>query len=160
MKDKNGTAKDKAKYALKKGDATALAVLGDPTDGGGDTVVSLCIYENDTLIFDTALPPGGTCGAKPCWKSKGDKGFQYKDKAGTFGGVVKAKLRPGEAGKTQMKIQAKGSNLALPGPIYTEPVTVEVIIDTGMESNCWQTEFSESKKNEAGKYKAKGPSGP
>ncbi len=151
--------KDKLKWKWGKGDAVAGADFQDPDLVG--RAIALCVYDasgSGQPIFEGGLKAGGSCDGKPCWKGDATKGYGYKDKAGTPDGVAKAKLKPGDAGKAQVQVQAKGVNFTAPTLGLTLPVTAQLVID-GTTRQCWQAVFSEASKNDAGQFTAKGPAG-
>ena len=90
----------------------------------------------------------GSCGAKPCWKAIGTKGYVYKDKAGTQGGIRQIVLRAGDAGKGAVLVAGGGASLSLPGPnasgipyLDTDPgVTVQ--LHESSTGNCWESSVS------------------
>jgi hypothetical protein len=92
------------------------------------------------------------------WEGKGDppgfKGWQYKDKAGTAGGVTKILLKPGS-----LKITAKGEGWSwdMLGPQQSVGVHLR-LGQAGEEEYEWLcTVFGgDIRKNEAGLFKAKG----
>ena len=46
-------------------------------------------------IFDIAIPSGGLCGGKSCWKDLSGKGYLYKEKSGEAAdGVTTMKFKP------------------------------------------------------------------
>jgi len=107
--------------------------------------------------------PGGTCGTAACWKVAGKatapKGYKFKDKSGNAAGLTFAKLQAGNTGKAQVFVKAKGAKLAIPALGLTAPVTVQLMIDDGMTTECWQTIFPISgvKVNSTTQFKATGP---
>ena len=73
---------------------TAVGTFGDPVSTDD---YRLCLFDTSsatpTLLFDAAVPAGGTCAGKPCWKANGDKGFVYKNKEGTPDGLTGLTLK-------------------------------------------------------------------
>jgi hypothetical protein len=132
-------------------------VLGNP-----DTTASyaLSIYDStasvDQLVGGVQIAPNAN------WESKDPKGWKYKDKTGTEGGVQKAQLKTGDAGKSKAQVKAKGLNLTLPAPVSgteffdQDPrVTVQLVNDE--TPTCWTSEFTTAKKNTSEQFKAKSP---
>ncbi len=164
IKDKTNDNADQIKWKWNKGDATATADFKDPV--AGSATYRFCIYEDvsgtPVKLVDLDLPPGGTCGTKPCWKALGPpaspKGFKYKDKTGTPDGVTGAKLKEGVTGKAQVQIKAKGVNIAMPALPLTGDVTAQLLIDDGISTECFQTTYTAPHtKNDAVQFKAQGP---
>jgi hypothetical protein len=148
------SAKRKLKWKWKGVDAVAAADFGDPV--GGEPEYTLCVYDSSTREqpFFTASVPTGTCDTVPCWKTAGS-GFKFKDKSAVPDGISTAMLKPGEAGKAQVKVGGKGSNLGLGALGLTDPVAVQLVRDNGTSIECWQSAFSNAKVSEGDSYKAK-----
>ena len=89
----------------------------------------------------------------PCWKEN-SKGFQYKDKDATPDGVTQLKLKEGlVAGKAQIQLEAKGSNIDFPGLPLATPVLVQIRNSDGV---CWEsTHTAPAAKNDLVQYKDK-----
>ncbi len=162
IKDNAEPAKDQLQWKWTKGAATAVGEFADPVNGSASYRV--CLYDasaNPQPLQDAELLPGGICGNQPCWKTIGQpaapKGFKYKNKPGAPNGLTSVQLQAGTAGKAKLQVQGKGTNLALPTLGLTLPVTVQLIIDDGVSSACWQTEFATAQKNTPALFKAKGP---
>jgi hypothetical protein len=148
IKDKAPDTKDALKWTWVKGADTTLGELGAPdtTDG-----YFLCVYDAGVRVSSMALPAGGVCAGKPCWKAK-STGFVYKDKELTPDGAQSAILKAGLAAKASMKVRGKGANLETPNPAgFTGPITVQLQRADG--AICFETTFSAPfKKNEGGSF--------
>jgi hypothetical protein len=144
IKDQSSSTRDQLKWKWTKGAATDPSELGDPV--GGDTTYTLCVYDYDagtpTVVSSLVVPPGGTCGGKPCWKVSAG-GFTYNDKTLSHDGVQQLRLRAATAGKTQVALQGKGTGLGFaPGwlPLAQSPrVTVQLTTDAGA---CWGADYT------------------
>jgi hypothetical protein len=138
MKDKASPTADLVAWKLKKGGATTFADFGDPDDV---TSYDVCLRDDGTgaTIFAAAIPAGGLCGTKPCWKALGAKGWRYKDATGARGGVRVLHLKAGADGKSSVIVKGKGANLALPSLPLALPVTMRVRASTG---RCWADTFT------------------
>jgi len=141
-----------------KGDAAGLPELGDPINGTG---YSLCLYDRTggatSLAYRAELPSGGACGAKPCWKSLGSKGFRYKDVDLTPDGLLVGVLRTGGAGAARILIKGRGEPLDPPAlPLVVDPqITVQLKSSDG---TCWGASHDAPlRKNESGNLKALWP---
>jgi hypothetical protein len=155
-------AKDQFKWKWAKGVATAATDFKDPV--GGSATYHVCVYDGSARpqpLMDMDVPPGGTCGTKPCWKASGTKsgttGFSFVNKVGTTTGLTTTKLKAGSTGKAQVQAAGKGANLPLPTLGLTLPVTVQFVAGDTVSTECWQTTFTTEKKNEATQFSAKGP---
>ncbi len=156
--DADNDIKDKFKWKWKKGAKVLVEAFGDPVNGSGDYRV--CLYDSsaaDQPIMEATMPPGGICDDRPCWDARGDRGFSYRDKQATPDGITKAKMKAAEEGKPQVQIVGQGVELPMPALSLTLPVTVQYVVNEGATSECWQTTFTEFKKNDERQFKAKGP---
>jgi hypothetical protein len=116
-----------------------LADFGDPLNTSD---YSLCVYAGaaPTRVMELKAPAGGTCGSKPCWKSRGAKGFRYRDKDKTPSGIVRLVLRTKEAPLSDIVLRARGANIPFPALPLTPPVIAQLIKSDGPE--CWQSVYS------------------
>ena len=104
-------------------------------------------------MLSAFIPAGGSCAGKPCWKENA-KGFQYKDKDATPGGVTQLKLKEGTVvGKSQIQVKMKGDNIDLPTLPIAQPVLVQIKNTDGV---CWETTHSApASKNDTLQFKDK-----
>ncbi len=117
------------------------------------TSYSLCIYAGAPLSLQMALraPAGGICDTKPCWKSKGAKGFRYKDKLRTPDGVSKIALRTTPPALADIVVRGKGEHLVYPALPLAQPALAQLVKDEGTE--CWEAAYtSPAIKNNADNY--------
>lgn len=127
------------------GAATSLAELGDPTD---DTRYALCVYDaGGRALATTALPSPNK------WRQTGGGDFRYSDGAGQPGGIVRAKLHPGAAGRARIQMLAKGSALPSADLPLDLPVTVQAI-RSGV-GPCWSATFASSQLNSETRFRAR-----
>lgn len=151
--------KDKIVWRLNRGDATLNSEWLDPSQPGAN--IAFCLYDDSGVtqpIFDIAIPSGGLCGGKSCWKDLSGKGYLYKEKSGEAAdGVTTMKFKPGEQGKTKILVKANGDFLTLPSLPLTNTVTAQLVINDGPTEECWQSTFPFSILNDGAKFKAKGP---
>src|SRR5262249_508673 len=158
LKANAAPAKDQFKWKWAKGFTTAVNDFKDPV--GGSATYRVCVYDGSARpqpLMEMDVPPGGTCGTKPCWKASGTTGFSYKNQAGTTTGLTTMKLKAGSAGKAQVQAAGKGANLPLPTLGLTLPVTVQFVAKDNVSTECWQTAFTIETKNDATQFSAKGP---
>lgn len=140
LKDNATDAKDLFKWVWKKGTAT-LGDFDDPVSGSA--TYRVCVYDGSASsqpLMEMDVPPAGTCGTRACWKATGTTGFRYANKSAAPYGIQKVKLK---AGTGTAKVLAKGKGVDLPFPALplTMPVTVQLLIDNGTTTECWQTQF-------------------
>jgi hypothetical protein len=98
------------------------------------------------------VPAGGTCGTKPCW-TVGVGKITYKNKNATPEGIIKLQAKSGVAGKGNLLLQGKGSNLVLPTAALALPARAYLLTEAGPA--CLQATYSVAGTNTPGKFKAK-----
>ena len=145
-------AKSMLGWKWSKGDATTMADLGVPTT---TTAYRLCVYDgSNTKIMDLLAPAGGTCdNGKPCWKTAGTKGFNYKRKDGQLNGITGIILRSNTTpGKAKVSVKGKGSYLSVPTllPLTQAPNPVQVLLINSSTSACWIASYSSPPTSKAG----------
>ena len=163
LKNLSDDARDRFNWTWARGAATTLAELGDPPGGAG---YELCAYTGagttPALLFRAALPGDGTCGGVPCWRSKGAKGFTYRNRDATPEGVVVGRLVPGAAGKAAVAVKASGVDLSdhaypWPGLPVATPLRVQLQGESGL---CVESTYDASgvSRNDpaSGVFKARG----
>jgi hypothetical protein len=157
IKNDADDTKDIFKWLWNKGDATAIADFSDPVSGSASYRV--CVYDGSGAsqpLMILGVLPGGTCGTVPCWKAT-SAGFSMKNGAATPHGLQVVKFKSGIAGLAKVLSKGKGVNLPIPGLPLTLPVTVQLLIDDGFTTECWQTTYTASTLNDGAQFKAKGP---
>jgi hypothetical protein len=139
---------DVIRWTWPKGEATDVSAFGDPV---ASDAYALCLYDESgapALVFDAAIPAGGTCGTKPCWKGTGEppgaKGFKYKNKERTPEGVLKLVLKAGLEGKTKVVVKGGGPHLGagvfgLPPLPLALPARMQL---QGPGGACWEAVYS------------------
>lgn len=155
--DKEGAERDRFLWKWLKGDATDLADFADVVDGSA--AYHVCLYDASVAPqprLDVGTTGGGTCDGVPCWKAAGSKGYRYKDKLSQSDGLKLLKLGSGAAGKAKVLAKAAGVHLTVPSLPLVTPVVVQLLVDDGQTSECWQATFSDPpSKNDGTKFKAK-----
>jgi hypothetical protein len=155
--DKEGGDRDRFLWRWLKGAATDLADFASPVDGSA--AYRVCLYDaspSPQPLLDVGTTAGGTCSGAPCWRAAGSRGYAYKDKSSESDGLKLLKLKSGAAGKAKVLAKATGANLAVPSLPLVTPVVIQLLVDDGLTSECWQATFSDApKKNDAAKFKAK-----
>jgi len=160
LRDTSESKGDALTWKWVRGEATTMSEIGDALGSDSYTV---CLYDgDDTLLLEATVPPGGTCGTKPCWKDLDGLGFRYVDKAASRAGITKVLLKSGEEAKAKAIVKGKGTGLTMPVLPPTLPVRAQLGSTTG---TCWEAEFQaagvmlSSTTQWSGKAQAASPSG-
>lgn len=152
-----------------QGPALAQTDLGNPLDagqGGTGTSYAVCVYDDASALaveLDVARA-GALCGGKPCWRPVGHapndprgpgKGYRYRDRDLTADGVLSLIYRGGDAGRSQVVVNGKGS--ALPAGIpaalaAASAVTVQLRSSDGL---CLSINLDEIQTQDATTFKAR-----
>lgn len=139
--------KDKLAWTWKKGAITTASDIGDPTTA---TAYTLCLYDNvggvpQRRLMQT-IPPSSR------WKAF-SRGYRYRDKTLSTGGLESITLTQGAAGKSSISVRGKGAPLSLPGlPLSKQPnVTIQLMSPNA----CWTSTFSLPVENSLARFKAK-----
>ena len=124
--------------------------LGDPSVG---TAVQVCLYAGGVPVATTLVPPGGTCGARPCWRRTAS-GFHYRDPGLAIDGLKRIRLAVQSDGSL-VSLRGRGSDLALPPtlPLAT-PITMQLLIFEPGATRCWEAVYSTPRVNSATKVRA------
>jgi cysteine-rich repeat protein len=115
---------------------TSAADFGTPTTA---TSYALCVWDDTTASqprLVIAMPAGGSCGEKPCWKQRAT-GFSYLDRDGTPDGALKATLAASANGAAKIVFRARGEHLTLPAVPPSPTATVELRSTTS--DVCWES---------------------
>ena len=142
VSDPDGEEKNRLTWQWSSGEAFDHADLGVP-DASSGTRYAICVYDESAGVFTLAVS-AQIAPSEALWTSKDPKGYQYKDKLGSSGGVTKAQIKPGEAGRTRIKMSATGVNLVLPGAAggtyfrQDQTVVAQLVHSLGM---CWSSRF-------------------
>ena len=158
VKDSGDDLRDQFTWTWKRGLATSLQDFKDPVNG--TATYRVCVYDGSGAaqpVMNADLPPGGTCGTKPCWKPSGATGYAYRNKAATPDGLVTVRLKAGATGKPRIQIVGKGINLQTPALPLTLPVTVQLVVRDDASTECWQTIYSTARVNDGARFVANGP---
>jgi hypothetical protein len=128
------------KWTWRKGVPLNIGHFANPA--AGITHYALCMYLAGAPmnpVLEAAVPAGGTCGSKPCWKANA-KGFKYKDSSGAADGITTIKLKAGDEGKSRIIVKGAGSAIAPPLPFtpYTS-LTVQLV---NSNDECFEALYS------------------
>ncbi|MBY0279649.1 hypothetical protein K2Z84_30310 [Candidatus Binatia bacterium] len=148
----NDPRDDKDTFGLSFAKAPALTLdeMGHPTTTTGYAV---CVYDSRGLVLHADVPPGGTCGGKPCWKTT--RVHKYADKAGSNDGITSLLLKPSTSDQTVVQAKGKGADLDDPSRL---PLVGRVTAQTiNLERGCFEATFDADQvgKNDAGHFTAK-----
>ena len=160
--------REKLNLSLKKFvEETTKGSFGDPV--ASQSRYAVCIYdETATLVAGLAVDRAqDTCGSKgkPCWGSKADKGYAYKDPDAAASGAKKIVALSGDAGKGKLLVRAanndKKSQTAMPVGIAAAlenhgAAAVQVLVSEG---RCYEASLDDVKKADGMRFKAKGTGG-
>ena len=142
LRDASPDTRDLLAWKWSQGAATSLQDFGNPV--AGTTGFTLCLYDEVagswSLKLSAALPGGGTCARKPCWKASGATGFRYGDRGATPDGVYQAALKAGVGGQASIKVKAKGIHLAMPALPLAQDTTVTAQLVSG-DGICWASAY-------------------
>lgn len=156
--DRADAAKDQLQWVWSRGAATSIADFGDPLSA--TTRFELCVYDasgNAQPLHASRVAGGTTCGAKPCWKALGTRGYAYASK-GNGDGITQLQLKAGADGLSQVRIRGKGLTLGPPDPALTPPVTIQLVGSDGTTTRCWQSTFAALvTRNDDEQFQARGP---
>lgn len=102
------------------------------------TSYDLCLYGHDGLLMTVSVSPGRTCPrGRPCWRESG-RGYDYRDRDRTNGGVEAMTLRSGD-GRARVQLKARGTDLPLPALPLFVPVTAQLVSSDGA---CWTARYT------------------
>lgn len=144
LKDASPDSGDRLTWKWSRGAATSAADLGTPLTTTG---YLLCVYDAaGNTIARAAAPPGGNCGAKPCWREKATK-TNYRS------GGLRMTLKPGPGGKAKIALRGRGAHLGLAPLPASQPVTVQLKHSDGV---CWEAGYSApAQRNETKQFRDK-----
>jgi Zn-dependent metalloprotease len=152
-------SKPKFVWRMARGDETRTEDFLDPSRTGGN--VGVCLYDDSGTgapIYQANFETGLNCHGKDCWKPISTRGYKYKSKdGGDSSGVTNLLLKSGEQGKSLVLAKGKGAHLSLPTLPLTPPIRAQLIIDDGVERNCWESSLSIVLKNDETGFKGRNP---
>jgi hypothetical protein len=144
------TTKGKLKWKWTSSAAVATSDFGSPPT---TTYYAFCMYGASGAKLAAKVQPGGTCGTKPCWRTKAGRGFRFGDKTGTPNGVTGITLSAGDAGKAKIQMKGATANLLVPALPLAAPVRAQLHrMDTGA---CWEAVYSTPLRNNRTTFSAK-----
>ena len=149
MVNRKGDALDRFTWRWGGGAVTTLADFLSP-DVNETAVYALCVYAGQARLFDVLaaeIPPAGDCDGSPCW-SADDDGYVYADSSGAAGGITRLRLTTDVNGEARVFARAAGVNVTLPIGALPHPVVVQLAVDDGQSNSCWESIFTDSKRND------------
>ena len=144
--------RDELTWRWNRGDQTTLAELGDPLTS---TSYAFCLYDASAgpqPLSNLAVPAGGFCSRKPCWK-KLRNGFKYQSRLYTPDGVFGLRLKAAGPGAATVRLGAAGPVFVMPPIPFTPPVVVQLL--NTENGACWQATYSNFLENEDYRIKAR-----
>jgi cysteine-rich repeat protein len=149
-------AQNQLSWGWKKGAEVDLLALADPTDPLIHPNYAVCVYDtsgpSSRVVAGGTLPAAGVCGGKPCWSPVGN-GWRYRDKEALPDGITSMTIKAGAAGKSSIKLKAKGSYLDVATLPLTQSPAVTVQLSNGI-GTCFESVFTPpATKNDAGQFK-------
>lgn len=123
-----------------RGESHGLGEFGNPVVG---TDYAFCLYAGpeERRVMQARAPAGEMCGARSCWRQRGDRRFRYFDNDRTPDGLGRIALRSRpSATRAHVVVAGKGENLAMPGLPLAQPLRAQLVKSDGPE--CWEAVFS------------------
>jgi cysteine-rich repeat protein len=117
------------------------ALRTDFEDPQADASYLLCIYDSSGQPqprMALAVPAGGNCGTRPCWRPAGASGFRYADPLRTPDGVSGVQLKAGG----RIVLKGRGENLGLALLVYELAPKITLQLFRTGAGTCWQADFS------------------
>jgi hypothetical protein len=154
--DEANDRKDRLRWSW-KGGAIDRVDFGNPV-ASAVTRHHLCVYDGSGAaqpLLSAAVAPASSCGTQPCWNAT-PAGFTYRNKSRQPDGITVVRLMAGPAGRAQIRVEARGPELDTPAPPLRLPVTIQLTIEDGTRTACWQTELARVKRNATGRFRARG----
>jgi hypothetical protein len=159
VKNDPNDSKDTLIWKWSHGDTTLLDAFMNPP--ASTATYRTCVYDTSgrpqPLMQMDATGSEMCDKGKPCWKTISDKGFAYKNGAGSVDSVTGAKLLAGSQGTPSVRIKARGARVPMPGLGMSLPLTVQLVISDGLGTECWQATFTTATRNDATRVCANGP---
>lgn len=147
-----GGTKDRLKW--KWVGATSIGDFLDPFTQ--PTTFEACLWDATGLLLEAEVPTGANCSGFPCWRPA-SKGYSYVRSGGAPEGIDRIRLKEGPAPKARVLVKARGPSLSAPALPLALPVTVQLHADDGIQSECWEAQYTTAKKNDGIQFKARGP---
>lgn len=143
--------RDRLAWTWKAGAPVAMLDFGAP-----ETVTDLtfCLFDDDGLQLSATAPAAGLCGLGPCWRRTPSL-LRYRDKELSPDGLLKLKLKPGDAGKGTVQLKGRGADLGAPTLPLRGTVTARLVRGDG--TPCWEATYADPKRNDEKIFRARSP---
>lgn len=143
MRDTGDPASDTLTWNWRKGQATDLMDLGDPTD---TTAYALCVYDESTsppTAIVAAVAPQVACPDAECWTSR-RSGFTYENSSGSGSGLTRIDLRAKSNGRAKVTVRGKGAALDPPTAPLALPLRVQLQAIDAVSNlqTCFEAEYT------------------
>jgi hypothetical protein len=96
-------------------------------------------------VLDALAPAGASCRGKPCWTST-ERGFRYVDRRAVRDGLLRLRLKSGDAGRAAVLVLGRGDDLRVPSLPLVPPLTVQLRPSSGV---CWDADYATLRRNSA-----------
>jgi hypothetical protein len=133
-----------------RGSGIGADAFGDPlAETPNPADYEVCVFLMTHSAVDptllAAIPAGGSCGTKPCWK-RPHGGFVYQRTDGAPDGVTRLALSSKSPNTSSIALKAAGPAVSLPQALLSgSDVTALVQLRrTGLDPRCWQTQLPPS----------------
>jgi cysteine-rich repeat protein len=158
IRDSSDPASDMLTWNWRKGEATDVMDLGDPTQ---TTAYALCVYDESTsppTVLVGVVAEQVACPDAGCWTSRRN-GFTYYNSSGAGTGLSRIDLRAKGDGRAKVSVRGKGSVLDPPTAPLSLPLRVQLqAIDlTNDLQTCFEAEYATSgvRVNDNGVFRAR-----
>ncbi len=102
-------------------------------------------------MLEAEIPPGGTCGGRPCWEAR-PGGFTYKDPERTPDGIERAMLSASATKAAKISVTGKGPLL----PFDDIPETPVIVRLARSEAPaCFEATYSNATRRDKSQLKAR-----
>jgi hypothetical protein len=133
-----------------RGGATSIDDLGTPLAMTG---YALCVYDGTGVLRRAAEAlPGGTCAGRPCWRRDGDRGFAFRDAAGSRGGLRRLALRAGASREARIGARTIGEGASASVLPLATPVTVQ--LQRSDSPACWTATYAHPDRNDGHEFRS------
>lgn len=156
VRDRAGTDRDLVAWRWNGAGALEDDDVGDPA---GETSYSVCVYDSHEarpfLITSLRVPPGDR------WRRDSSGGWRYLASRNGPGGIARARLRNGAAGRASIRVEAAGQLVPLPrrasrSKFFHQDREVVVQLVRSGDRTCWTSRFPSSRTNTADTFTAAG----
>ncbi|MFN2427230.1 MAG: hypothetical protein ABR587_12375 [Candidatus Binatia bacterium] len=150
-------SRDSVRWKWSGGPEIVQADLGNPA---ATTSYRACMYDStagvDSLVTKLEINPTSA------WSNESPRGWTYRDRSASEDGVQQLQLTAGQAGRTRVRLGAKGPGIPMPAAfssaeLFDQNTQVTIQLFNDATSACWTSAFPSSIVNTATRFKAKTP---